>query len=210
MESCSTFLTPQSESLRQIGISAGRKLGNKLTITSAPFIDAKDAIKTLCKDVWYYCFRQQASRLQANRKGVFVIHDSSFPPLQTLAKCTIPASKGRLTRDPLSASLPHVELLSNRTAGDSTTVSSVASAPGASVSGTHDGIIRRAHIQLQISRGLIEGFMEAVGFPCSVDESIADSIPACAFTVTLRQSSSEVLDPSRLLGNVNEQESASI
>lgn len=65
-------------------------------------------------------------------------------------------------------------------------------------------------MQLQLTIGLIEGFMLSLGFPSLVEGSIIDRIPVCAFTVSLKQASSDILDPSRLLGNVRNAETASI
>jgi trafficking protein particle complex subunit 6 len=126
----------------------GRKLGVKLTQQAAPFTDGKDAIKFICKDLWLYLFRQQASRLQANHKGVFIVHDTSFPPLYVLAKCTLPI--GTHPPDPL----PPI-------------------------------ISKRALLQLQMTCGVIQGFMEALGFPCTVDCALGECIPACSFTISL-------------------------
>jgi hypothetical protein len=75
---------------------------------------------------------------------------------------------------------------------------------------TIDVVQSRAFDYLALNAGVIEGFLGSVGFECTVEASIAHQIPACAFQITLRQSTSEILNPSRLLGTVPGDEAASI
>ena len=139
-----------------------------------------------------------------------MIHDSSFPPLQNLAKCAVPSSASRVARDPLSSSFPGAESPEQRLVGDSTPRSTISAVPVIPGPRSGDLVSDRAHMQLQLTIGLIEGFMLSLGFPSLVEGSIIDRIPVCAFTVSLKQASSDILDPSRLLGNVRDAETASI
>lgn len=142
------------ERLLSIGLALGKRMATKLTQPLAPFGDGKDAVKFICKDLWLFLFRQQASRLQANKRGVFIIHDTSFPLLYNLAKCTIPVDQ-----------------------------------PPAAASETRypPWVKDRALLQLQLTCGIIRGFMKCVGFPCSVEVAIAENLPACSFTISLHQ-----------------------
>ncbi len=141
--------------LLSVGFILGTRLGVKLTQTLAPFTDGKDAVKFICKDLWLFLFRQQASRLQANKRGVFIIHDTSFPLLYNLAKCTIPVDQP--VTPAFGMQFP-------------------------------PWLKDRAILQLQVTSGIIKGFMRSVGFPCSVEVALGDTLPACSFTVSLSHS----------------------
>ena len=191
----------------------GTRLAGRLTLVSPPFSEAKDAIKFICKDLWHYRFHQQASRLQANKKGVYVIHDQNFVPLQTLAKCTIGNSGPSLAAvapslGPLShPSLTPVGTPAFEDGSPSSTFSRRSSTPSDRLD---DVVYQRALLQIQTTAGMIRGFMAAVGFSCIVEGHINGSIPSCAFNITVQQTSSQVLDPTRLLGTVGSGEDASI
>jgi hypothetical protein len=190
--------------LLRIGQTIGRTAANRLTENQGPFLEVKDAVKFVCKDLWYYFFLQQASRLQANKKGVFVIHDTSFPPLQSLAKACAPMHSPFASAAPLDPSLgplSHPSLVSASPQVDDMSPSSVRGDNHV----PHDPVSQRAYLQLSLWKGVIESFLESVGFTCTVEVVIQNSIPACAFQVTCKQSgSSEVLNPARLLGSTTE------
>ncbi len=195
--------------LRLAGSRIGASVAARLTETFPPFADSKEAVKCVCKDFWFYCFRQQASRLQANKKGVFVIHDTIFPPLNTLSKCC------NVPRSPVPPSatvgpLAHPHLVTNATTGygDGSPGSNSADNP---LNGqiSDSPVHRRALRQLELTCGMIEGFLLSLGFECTVEATIGGSLPACAFQVTLKQFTSSVLDPGRLLTAVSAAETAS-
>jgi hypothetical protein len=202
--------------LRKIGAGIGSRIASKLTEAYPPFQDSKDAVKFICKDMWYFLYRQQATRLQANRKGVFVIHDSTFPPLQIIAKSCIPAISPHNINAMVDAGvgpLTHSKLVpaSQQQLQEDPSPASSSSRKFTNEKGeTIDVVQSRAFDYLALNAGVIEGFLGSVGFECTVEASIAHQIPACAFQITLRQSTSEILNPSRLLGTVPGDEAASI
>lgn len=199
--------------LRDIGCSLGRRISYRLTETLAPFVEPKDAVKFICKDMWFYLFRQQATRLQANRKGVFVIHDATFPPLQTVAKSCVSSTQSfssQPSADIGVGPLSHPKLVATTIQQEATESSPVSSKIVSSSSFIPNIIQQRALDSLSFYAGVIEGFLQSSGYIASVECSVSGQLPACAFQVNLRQSTSEVLDPSRLLGNINSPESASI
>lgn len=195
------------------GIIAGRKLGQKLTFQSSPFAEPKDAVKFICKEVWHSVFNQQASRLQANKKGQYVIHDVNFPPLQNLSKCCL--KDGSPTFSNISPSvlgpLSHPSLVPINQSMDDGSPGSVMSRrsypPHDRIT---DDVYKRALWQLNFTSGMIKGFLETVGFPSVIEGCITGCLPACAFNIVFQQSSSAVLNPSRLLGNVGDTTEASI
>ena len=168
-------------------------------------------MKLVCKDFWYFFFRQQASRLQANKKGIFVIHDVSFPPLQTLSKCSTVAPSQISFSKPLGP-LSHPNLISAgpaSKAGDGSP-SSVKSANANAKQESTSLAVRRALSQIQLSAGIIEGFLAAIGFSCNIEAGIGERIPACAFQVTIKEPQSSVLDPARFLSGISAPETAAI
>lgn len=195
------------------GIIAGRRLGQKLTGQSSPFAEPKDAVKFICKEVWNSVFNQQASRLQANKKGQYVIHDVNFPPLQNLSKCCLKDGSPTFTNIPPSVlgPLSHPSLVPNTQSMDDGSPGSVMSRrshpPNDRIT---DDVYRRALWQLNFTSGMIRGFLEIVGFSSVVEGCITGCLPACAFNIVFRQSSSAVLNPSRLLGNAGGTTEASI
>ena len=197
--------------LRSIGQSIGTKAAMKLTESLQPFTDPKDAVKCVCKDFWYYCFRQQVGRLQANRKGVFVIHDSLFPLLQTLSRCCVSSSSSQHSSNLLDP-FAHSGIVSGDSSDKGPSVLNINesenSIPRETLTSKH--VLERAMRQLEFPSGMIEGFLSAVGFDCSVEPSVGSPLPACAFQVTIREASSTVLDPTRLLAAVSITETASI
>ena len=202
--------------LRRIGTHIGARIGSRLTEGSSPFLEAKDAVKFVCKDMWYYLYRQQATRLQANRKGVFVIHDSTFPPLQTIAKCCIPSVSPLMSNVPIDTSvgpLMHPKLVtasSLQLQEETSPASSSSKKTAAGKLDVMDAVQFRAFEYLALNAGVIEGFLGSAGFACTVETTIGSQLPACAFQISLRQTSSEILNPSRLLGTVPGVETASI
>jgi hypothetical protein len=213
LSSVSTFLErsdliqfPQADrSLPRImGIAIGSKLALKLVESEHPFMDSKDAVKCVCKDFWYYCFKQQASRLQANKKGVFVVHDYAFTPLQTLAKCTFAPSSPILSHYPLG-SMPQLSpagISERKGSNDESPMSSKSTKLASTELVSSNPVMRRTMSILELYAGMIEGFLLALGFDSAVTGAIGDKLPSCAFQITIRQSSSMVLDPARLLSMV--------
>lgn len=162
-------------SLFAAGVSMGKVLAHRLTCASVPFAEAKDAVKFVCKDLWVYNFRQQASRLQANRKGVFMIHDSNFPLLQSLSRsCVVYCSSSGET---------------SRSADDG--------APVESSNRMDPKVSKRALELIQFPAGVIQGFLEACGFASTVEPTLPGTIPACAFGITVNELESTVLQTLR-------------
>ena len=165
----------------------GSRIASRLTLRANPFSDPKDAIKFLCKEMWQYVFGHQASRLQANRKGQFVIHDIKFPALQNLSNSTQTPVHGAAQMLPSLGPLSHPMLISssNQLVEDgspSSTVSRRSSPPSESMS---EASYKMSLLLLQVPSGLLEGFLESAGFPCSVEGTVQGCIPACSFNITI-------------------------
>ena len=163
------FPSPSREStLRRIGINIGRRMAHRLTMSLVPFTDAKDAVKFICKDLWFALYRQQASRLQASKRGVYIIHDSNFPRLHTISKCVQNFNSGVVNvgdDDAVAGRLPVTNEKSNP-------------------------IESFARIQMQMTAGILEGFLEVVGFKSTVDCMLSAQLPACSFQVSILESRS--------------------
>lgn len=149
--------------LRLIGMNVGRTIAQRLSNGLPPFIESKDAVKFICKDLWFSLFRQQASRLQASKRGVYIIHDSNFPRLHTISKCV-------------------QNYNSHLDDGGAPDVS-----PGDSVEANErsNPVKSFAISQMQMTAGTIEGFLDAFGFKASVDCMLSAQLPACSFQVSI-------------------------
>ena len=195
-------ISNSANSLFQIGTRIGKVLAIRLTSAAPPFTDSKDAVKFVCKDLWTFTFKQQASRLQANRKGVYMIHDSSFPPLQSLAKCCISSSTGSVLGSSAVGPLSHPMLnpVAPTIGEDGTSDSNSRRSSNLSSSDRlQPAIVNRALLQLRLPAGIIQGFLESVGYACTVDPSITGCIPACAFSIVVLDSDSHLYNPLRRL-----------
>jgi hypothetical protein len=193
----SIYHISKQHKLGDLGYRIGSILSHRLSLHLPPFSEAKEAVKYICKDLWFYLFKQQASRLQANKKGIFVIHDSSFPPLHTLSKCTN-ASLGDQNSHNHVAPLSHASSIS-RTGDLSPT-----SPPSAiNTNSTLPKVIyERGLSQIQLTVGIIKGFLETCGFLCSVDGVLPDMLPACAFQINVTTPGQPVFLP-KSPGNFN-------
>mmetsp|Transcript_38820 Transcript_38820/g.91301 ORF Transcript_38820/g.91301 Transcript_38820/m.91301 type:complete len:178 (-) Transcript_38820:23-556(-) len=135
------------EELELMGFATGSRLVTKLTEGRCPIPAEKEAVRFICKEVWQAMFRKQATRLQTDRRGSYIIQDSAFRWLEQLAP---PPSGGHDTE------LHETALLS-----------------------------------LAYPCGLIRGALLGVGVECTVAPEVSvSSLPACSFTVSLRESRS--------------------
>jgi hypothetical protein len=204
-ESFSSHDTGLMKVSHKLGVDAGKRIASRLTFDVAHLSDAKDVMKFLCKEFWSYVYGQQASRLQANKKGVFVVYDSNFPPIQTLARSCISGTKAASVLSHSLGPLQHPMLVGGPQlieADESPTTTRSITHAGRQ----HSPIQSKALCKLDVSAGILRGFLEAVGFTCRVEASVQGALPACAFTICHIQPSSEVLNPSRLLNALDSHE----
>jgi hypothetical protein len=162
----------KDQSLKLIGFKVGQRLALRLSFPLTPFYDPKDAVKFICKDLWFLVFRQQASRLQASKRGVYIIHDSNFPRLHSLSKCvrhfqssevdsSVPNSSVSIFKDENESIMPRIKEV--------------------------------ALSQMQMTAGVIEGFLAACGHRSSVECILTGPLPSCSFQVTILESNVTVL-----------------
>jgi hypothetical protein len=156
--------------LKQIGFKVGQRLAHRLSFPLPPFYDSKDAVKFICKDLWFLVFRQQASRLQASKRGVYIIHDSNFPRLHALSKC-VQDFQGT---DISSSDAP---------------VSDLSPSPdkrnGEDIRSQTESF---ALLQMHMTAGIIEGFLNTCGHHSSVECILSTNLPSCSFQVTILES----------------------
>ena len=148
----------------------GKTIAHRLTSSSTPFADSKDAVKFICKDLWFTLFRQQASRLQASKRGVYIIHDSNFPRLHTISKC-------------VQNFQPQVE--------EASATSSFSA--GFHEHEQHSMPVREFSLsQMELTAGILEGFLLVCGFKSSVECVLSASLPSCSFQVSILESTNVV------------------
>ncbi|CAJ1453444.1 unnamed protein product, partial [Effrenium voratum] len=70
--------------LRAAGFATGLRLVTRLTASRFPIMTERDVIKFMCKELWPSLFHRQASRLQVDKQGRFIIYDNSFRWLENL------------------------------------------------------------------------------------------------------------------------------
>eukprot|EP00919_Chromeraceae_sp_WS-2016_P024606 GHVR01058152.1.p1 GENE.GHVR01058152.1~~GHVR01058152.1.p1 ORF type:complete len:182 (+),score=29.02 GHVR01058152.1:127-672(+) len=78
--------------MEEIGYPLGRQIVERLTVHRPRLSDVKNCLKFVCKDLWMYVLGKNADRLQTNRKGGFVIQETSLAWLQYFS-CVDPAVK---------------------------------------------------------------------------------------------------------------------
>ncbi|TFK28418.1 TRAPP complex subunit trs33 [Coprinopsis marcescibilis] len=85
----STIVDEEEEPLRarleNIGIHVGGNFSERLCVSRPPFNDTLDAIKFVCKDVWNSMFNKQIDNLRTNHRGVYVLQDNTFKPIQRVS-----------------------------------------------------------------------------------------------------------------------------
>jgi len=82
-------LDEEEEGLRQrleaIGMHVGANIAERLGHDRPLFTDTLDAVKFICKDLWSTCWDKQVDNLRTNHRGVYVLQDNSFKPIQRLS-----------------------------------------------------------------------------------------------------------------------------
>ncbi|KAI0344032.1 TRAPP complex subunit trs33 [Trametopsis cervina] len=71
--------------LESIGMHVGANVAERLCRDRGLFSDTLDAIKFICKDVWVACWDKQVDNLRTNHRGVYVLQDNSFKPIQKIS-----------------------------------------------------------------------------------------------------------------------------
>jgi len=64
--------------LNAIGLAMGARLVTRVTAGRFPLTPERNALKYVGKDLWSTVFQKPASRLQIDRRGNYIIEDSSF------------------------------------------------------------------------------------------------------------------------------------
>lgn len=71
--------------LESIGMHVGANVAERLCHDRQLFSDTLDAIKFICKDLWSACWDKQVDNLRTNHRGVYVLQDNSFKPIQRIS-----------------------------------------------------------------------------------------------------------------------------
>ncbi|GJE98030.1 TRAPP complex subunit trs33 [Phanerochaete sordida] len=71
--------------LESIGVHVGANVAERLCHDRQLFSDTLDAIKFICKDLWSACWDKQVDNLRTNHRGVYVLQDNSFKPIQRIS-----------------------------------------------------------------------------------------------------------------------------
>ncbi|KAJ2906705.1 transporter particle component [Zalerion maritima] len=71
--------------LEMLGYRVGQGLAERFSRDRPRFNDTLDIIKFLCKDLWIAVFRKQVDNLRTNHRGVYVLTDNTFRPLQRMS-----------------------------------------------------------------------------------------------------------------------------
>ncbi|EKM60675.1 uncharacterized protein PHACADRAFT_65402, partial [Phanerochaete carnosa HHB-10118-sp] len=71
--------------LESIGMHVGANVAERLCHERQLFSDTLDAIKFICKDLWAACWDKQVDNLRTNHRGVYVLQDNSFKPIQRIS-----------------------------------------------------------------------------------------------------------------------------
>ncbi|EAU93354.1 trafficking protein particle complex subunit 6B [Coprinopsis cinerea okayama7 len=88
-------LDPLRHRLLAIGSHTGANLSERLCLHRPPFTDTLDVIKFICKDLWNALFNKQIDNLRTNHRGVYVLQDNSFKPIQRVSLPSGPGTGGK-------------------------------------------------------------------------------------------------------------------
>ena len=126
------------------------------------FHDTLDSVKFVCKEFWAHMFGKQVDKLQSNSKGVYVLHDRAFRPLQNASLAAVGDSSGGVG-DETAAAAAGVSMLS--VTGD-TSATAGAAAVGA--------VTAKAalHLHIELAVGAIIGALRALGVDAAVTPTI--------------------------------------
>eukprot|EP00929_Paragymnodinium_shiwhaense_P066694 TRINITY_DN33485_c0_g1_i1.p1 TRINITY_DN33485_c0_g1~~TRINITY_DN33485_c0_g1_i1.p1 ORF type:complete len:206 (+),score=21.34 TRINITY_DN33485_c0_g1_i1:131-748(+) len=61
-----------------MGMTTGLRLVTRLSAGRFPVVSERNVMKFICKELWPQVFRKAASRLQTDRRGNYIIQDTSF------------------------------------------------------------------------------------------------------------------------------------
>lgn len=147
--------------LQHSGFRVGSRVAERLTLKCFRMPEQRECVKFVCKDLWHFLFQKQADRLQTNRRGGYVIHDTSLPWLRRVHPFAAPVS---------SPSLPDK------------------GADGAFLQHQEEEILRAAATQPQLHVafvcGAIKGALAALGLECTVTAE-APRPPTCSFQIRI-------------------------
>ncbi|KAI0085698.1 NO signaling/Golgi transport ligand-binding domain-containing protein [Irpex rosettiformis] len=71
--------------LESIGMHVGTNVAERLCHERGLFADTLDAIKFICKELWVACWDKQVDNLRTNHRGVYVLQDNAFKPIQRIS-----------------------------------------------------------------------------------------------------------------------------
>jgi len=71
--------------LESLGYRVGLGVVERFSRDKPRFTDTLDAIKFLCKDLWQLVFKKQIDNLKTNHRGIYVLTDNTFKPLQRMS-----------------------------------------------------------------------------------------------------------------------------
>jgi hypothetical protein len=77
---------------------AGAAPSSSASTSLGPSIDALEAVKFICKDVWIALYDKQIDNLRTNHRGVYVLLDSSFKPLSRVSGAADDENVARRTK----------------------------------------------------------------------------------------------------------------
>ncbi|KAI0697168.1 transport protein particle component [Cytidiella melzeri] len=84
-----TVVDDEEEALRlrleSIGMHVGANIAERLCHDRGLFADTLDAIKFICKELWVACWDKQVDNLRTNHRGVYVLQDNAFKPIQRIS-----------------------------------------------------------------------------------------------------------------------------
>ncbi|KAH6905887.1 trafficking protein particle complex subunit 6B [Coprinopsis sp. MPI-PUGE-AT-0042] len=76
---------PLRARLESIGVHVGANYAERLCVNRGPFTDTLDVIKFVCKDLWNALYNKQIDNLRTNHRGVYVLQDTTFKPIQRVS-----------------------------------------------------------------------------------------------------------------------------
>lgn len=169
--------------LQSCGFRVGARVAERLTLKCSRMPEQRECVKFVCKDLWHFLFQKQADRLQTNRRGGYVIHDSALPWLRRLGTPTETAASAA-DAPVVSSSAASTAVLGGRPSGLCLEADAGGEALDAALLSLAD---TQPHLHVAFVCGVIRGALAALGLVCSVVAE-APRPPSCAFQIRIPSS----------------------
>lgn len=167
--------------LHSCGYRVGTRVAERLTLKCCRMPEQRECVKFICKDLWHFFFQKQADRLQTNRRGGYVVHDTNLPWLRRV----YPAAATAAAAAPATAAATGTAAAAKQGSGETQQQQLLLQLQ---LQQQRDEMLRAAASQPQLHVafvcGAIRGALATLGLEATVTAD-AQRPPSCAFQIRI-------------------------